>query len=128
MFGVADINGGGTGALKTIYEGGASKIQRVNGTGALKVIEIAEDVADDGTIALPAPASGKVGILDVAEITEWGKYSVQSDGTITKLDGSTNAVTTDTDTKFCLFSNTGTPTFKNRLGASKPIVGIYRYY
>lgn len=128
MKGVADINGATTGAEKTIYEGGATKLQRVNGTGALKVIEIAEDVADDGTIALPAPASGKVGILDVAEVTEWGKFSVQSDGTITKLDGSTNAVATDTDTKFCLFSSTGTPTFRNRLGSSKPIVGVYRYY
>jgi hypothetical protein len=128
MYGVADINGGGTAAEVKNYEGGASLTERVNGTGASKHIILSEDVADDGTVTLPVPASGKVGILEISEITEWGKYSVQNDGTVTKLDGSTNAVTTDTDTKFCVFKDTSTPTIKNRLGATKPIVGTYRYY
>lgn len=68
--GVADINGATTAALKLNYEGGASLTSRVHGTGAAKEIVIAQDLADDATIALPAPASGKVGILDIAEITE----------------------------------------------------------
>lgn len=126
--GVADINGAATAALKLNFEGGASLISRVHGTGAAKEIIITQDLADDATIALPAPASGKVGILTIGEITEWGRYSVQSDGTITKQDGSTNAVTTDTDDKFCVFSSTGTPTIRNRLGSSKPLVGTYLYF
>lgn len=127
-FGVADINGATTAALVLNFEGGASLTSRVSGTGAAKKITIAQDVTDDGTIALPAPASGKVGLLVVSEITEWGRYSVQSDGTITKLDGSSNAVATDTDAKLCVFSSTGTPTIRNRLGSTKPIVGEYLYY
>lgn len=128
MSGVADLDAGGTAALKTVYEGGSSLLERVYGTGAAKSMIIAQDVTDDGTIVLPVPASGKVGILDVAEITEWGKFSVQSDGTVTKLDGSSNAVATDTDAKFCCFKDTSTPTFKNRLGATKPVIGTYRYF
>lgn len=126
--GVADINGATTAALKLNYEGGASLTSRVHGTGAAKEIVIAQDLADDATIALPAPASGKVGRLEINEITEWGLYSVQSDGTITKLDGSTNAVATDTDAKLCLFSSTGTPTLRNRLGSALPFVGRYLYF
>lgn len=128
MYGVADINGGGTAAEKKNYEGGASLTERVQGTGAAKHIIIAQDVTDDGTIALPAPASGKVGILDVAEITNWAKFSIQSDGTVTLLDGSSDADDADTDAKFCCFKDTSTPTFKNRLGATKPVVGTYRYF
>ena len=127
-YGVADINGAATAAEVKNYEGGASLTSRVHGTGAAKELIIAQDLADDATIALPAPASGKVGILDIAEITEWGKYSVQSDGTITKLDGSTNAVATDTDAKLAVFSSTGTPTLRNRLGSTKPFVGRYVYF
>lgn len=127
-YGVADINGAATAAEVKNYEGGASLTSRVQGTGAAKELIIAQDLADDATIALPAPASGKVGILDIAEITEWGKYSVQSDGTITKLDGSTNAVATDTDAKLAVFSSTGTPTLRNRLGSTKPFVGRYVYF
>lgn len=127
--GVADINGATTAALKLNFEGGASLTTRVHGTtGAAKELIIAQDVTDDGTIALAAPASGKVGIVEIAEITEWGKFSVQSDGTITKLDGSSNAVTTDTDAKLAVYSNSGTPTIKNRLGSTKPLVGRYVWF
>lgn len=126
--GVADINGAATAALKMNFEGGASLLSRVHGSGAAKEIIITQDLADDATIALPAPASGKVGRLEINEVTEWGLFSVQSDGTITKLAGSTNAVTTDTDDKFAVFSSTGTPTIKNRLGSTKPVVGRYVWY
>jgi hypothetical protein len=126
--GVADINGAATAALKMNFEGGASLTTRVHGTGAAKELIIAQDLADDASIALPAPASGKVGRLEINEITEWGLYSVQSDGTIAKLDGSTNAVATDTDAKLCLFSSTGTPTLRNRLGSTLPFVGRYLYF
>lgn len=127
-YGVADINGAATAAEKKNYEGGASLTERVHGTGAAKQIYIAQDLADDATIALPAPASGKVGRLEINEITEWGLYSVQSDGTITKLDGSSNAVATDTDAKLCLFSDGGAPTIRNRLGSTLPFVGRYLHF
>jgi hypothetical protein len=127
-YGVADINGATTAAEKKNYEGGASLTERVHGTGAAKQLLIAQDLADDGSISLPAPAAGKVGRLEINEITEWGLYSVQSDGTITKLAGSTNAVTTDTDTKLAVFSSTGTPTLRNRLGSTLPFVGRYLYF
>jgi len=128
MQGVADIAGATTAALKTNYEGGATKVERVRGTGSLNILYIGEDMTDDNSVALPVPSSGKIGILEISiGPSEWGRFSVQNDGTCTKLDGSTNAVTTDTDAKLVLFSSTGTPTLRNRLGSTLNAVGSYRW-
>lgn len=126
--GVVDINGATTAAIKEVFEGGGTLTRRVySAAGAVKVMYIDEDVADDATITLPVPASGRVGMLDIATLIEGGKAAIQNDGTCTVLSGSTNFVATDTDVKLCIFNSTAVPTIRNRLGASKRVIATYTW-
>lgn len=126
--GVVDINGATTAAKKEVFEGGGTLTRRVySATGAVKVLYIDEDVADDATITLPVPSSGCVGMLDVASLIEGGKAAIQNDGTCTVLCGSTNFVATNTDAKLCIFQDTATPTIRNRLGATRRILATYTW-
>lgn len=128
MLGVADINGATTGALKKVYEGGGTITERMSSTsGALKVMHYNESVTDDSTITLPVPASGHTGILIIGALVDGGILTVQNDGTVTKLAGSTNLVTTDTDAKLVVWSDSGTPKIKNRLGSTVVITAEYRW-
>lgn len=124
--GVADINGATTAAIKEVYEGGGTLTRRVYSTsGAVKLMYIDEDVADDATISLPVPTASRVGMLDIATLIEGGKAAIQNDGTCTVLSGSANFVATDTDAKLAVFDDTGTPKIKNRLGATRRVIATY---
>jgi hypothetical protein len=126
--GVADINGATTAAIKEVFEGGGTLTRRVYSTsGAVKVLYIDEDVADDATISLPVPTSGRVGMLDIATLIEGGKVAIQNDGTCTVLSGSTNLVATDTDAKLAVFNDSATPKIKNRLGGSRRVLATYSW-
>lgn len=128
-YGVADINGSSTAAEQKNYEGGATMTHRVNGTaGVLYKLEISESVADDGTISLPAPSSGRIGILELYGSPEYGSAFIASDAAVTLTSlVSTNFVATDTDNKLCVFDAGTTVTIRNRLGSTKWLVGSYRW-
>ena len=126
--GVADINGATTAAIKEVFEGGGTLTRRVySAAGAVKMLIIDEAVADDATISLPVPSSGCVGMLDIATLIEGGKVAIQNDGTCTVLSGSANLVATDTDVKLAVFSDSGTPKIKNRLGGSRRVLATYSW-
>lgn len=126
QYGVVDQNGATTAAEKSIYEGGGSMTRRVQG-GAVKVLEIDLELADDATLALPVPSSDHVGRLMIATETEGGFVAVQSDGTCTKISGSSNLEVTDSDTDLCVFKDGSTPTIKNRLGGPNWISATYTW-
>ncbi len=128
-FGAADINGAGTGALKNIYEGGAVKVERVEGsTGSLNVMYIARNFADDEKLTLPVPTN--VGVLDIFSVdnASQGCVVILSDGTVnsTPLSGIMFS-TSDTDTMLCVYDGGADAVLKNRLGATKFLIGTYRW-
>lgn len=126
--GVADVNGATTAGHVRTFEGGGTLTERVaSAAGAIKQLLFAEDVEDDDTVTLPAPGSGKLGQLVISSDIEGGMFNIASDGTVTKIAGSSNAVATDTDTKLCVFNDAGTPKMKNRLGSTKRLVATYTY-
>lgn len=126
QYGVVDQNGATTAAEKSIYEGGGSLTRRVQG-GAVKVLEIDQELADDATIALPAPSSDHVGRLEICTETEGGLVAIQTDGTCTKISGSSNLEVTDSDTDLCVFKSGSTPTIRNRLGGPNWISATYTW-
>lgn len=127
-YGVADINGATTAAEQKGYEGGAIFTHRLRAAGVLNKIEISESVADDGTISLPAPSAGRIGILEITGEPEYGQAIIASDASVTLTSfASTNFVATNTDTKLCAFDAGTTVTVANRLGSTKWLVGSYRW-
>ena len=75
-------------------------------------------LADDGSIDLPDAAEA---IVIVTGGDEGGVFHVASDGAVTKLSGTTNAVATDSDTDLCVFDNGTAARVRNRLGSTKTI-------
>lgn len=128
VYGVADINGATTAAEQKGYEGGAFMTHRLNGAGTLIKLDISESVADDGTISLPAPTAGRIGVLELFGSPEYGSAFIASDASVTLTTlVSTNFVATDTDTKLCVFDGGSTATIRNRLGSTKWLIGSYRW-
>lgn len=126
--GVADLLGAGTAAEQKNYEGGGTLTHRVRDVGVLYKVEISESVADDGTISLPAPSGGRLGVLEIRSDAEYGEVLVSSAAACTATTMvSTNFVTTDTDTKLCVFDAGSTVSIRNRLGGTKWLVGSYRW-
>lgn len=122
--GVADINGAATAAEVTIYEGGGVQQQRVMSTAAtVKRMIWAQSVADDGTIALPAPTN--LGQVRVTSQDESIIASVRADGTITLIHGTTNTGIADDDAKLDVYNASGNPTVKNRLGGARFLLVEY---
>lgn len=80
-------------------------------------------LADDAKIALPKVA----GLLLVTiGASDYGIMTVAANGTVTKVAGSANMVNTDTDTKACVFKDTGdVPTIRNRLGSAAAVYGVF---
>lgn len=125
-FGVADIAGANTGALKLQCEGG-SLIVGTMGGGVGNVLEISVEVANDGTIALPAPTATRFGQIELYTDGAYGKWLISPDGTCTLTSFAVNCDDDDTDTMLCVYNNGGVPTIKNRLDAAKWLVGTYRW-
>lgn len=130
-FGVVDINGAGTAAVKEVYEGGAVKVERVEGsTGAMNVMHIARDFTDDETLTLPVPSTGKVGVLDIFSDVNasQGYIVILPDGSSnnTPMSG-VNFSATDLDGFLCVYDGGTNPILKNRLGSTKFLIGTYRW-
>jgi len=114
------------GGLSSV-QGRAAEVGLTRGSG-INVREISQSVADDGTIALAAPTSGRLGVLRVDAGGEYAEAQIASDGTVTLgANVSSNAVATDTDAKLCVYNASGTPTIKQRLGAAKWVIATYRW-
>lgn len=84
----------------------------------------ADALADDGTITLPDATSGFALVSCNAECGLWG---IQSDGTVTKISGSTNTAATDSDGDLCIYDGGTGAIVKNRLGATGEIRVFYMY-
>lgn len=124
--GVADINGATTAALVKTYEGGGTITERLNSNAAVKIMEIAESVADTGTIALPAP--GTMGVVILSTQSGIGAiFSVDSSANIGQCSANASMANADTPATLCIYNNGGVPTIKNNLGASRFIFATYKY-
>ncbi|OHE72090.1 MAG: hypothetical protein A2Z99_06105 [Treponema sp. GWB1_62_6] len=75
----------------------------------------ADALADDGTVTLPTAVTG---IILVSCNAESGFWQVQSDGTVTKIAGSTNTAAADSDGNLCVYDGGTGAVVKNRLGAT----------
>lgn len=123
--GVVDVEGATTAALERVYEGGGKERYRMaSAAGDIDILRWSESVADDGTVVLGAyPTNG--GRVTVSTRDEGATYSIHTDGTVVKINGSTNTSTTDEDTKLCVFTGGGNVTAKNRLGGVRWLVITY---
>lgn len=118
--GVADVNGATTAGLVKTFEGGGVEQERVMSTSAtIKRMTWSESVADDATITLPLPTN--LGIAVVTTYDESLTVTVKSDGTCTKISGTTNTDVADTDAKLDVYNNTTDVKVKNRLGGSRHV-------
>lgn len=84
----------------------------------------ADALADDGTVTLPDATSGFVFVSCNAECGMWG---IQSNGTCTKIAGSTNTDNANTDAKLDVYDSGTGATVKNRLGTTGEIRIFYVY-
>jgi len=102
-----------------------SGVQLIGGTGTTKLFSHqADDLADDGTVTLPDATSGMVLVSCNAEAGTW---LVQTDGTVTKISGSTNTAAADTDANLCVYDGGTGAIVKNRLNATGEIRIVYYY-
>ncbi len=78
-------------------------------------------LADDAEMTLQS--NGKTGYLFViaGDNDEYVRAIFKTDGTVTLVYNSANVVNTDTDTKLCIYNNSGNVSIKNRLGSEKAI-------
>ena len=85
------------------------------------------ELADNGSFDLPANSAGWCFIL-VGDSEEFAHFTWDSTEVVDLISNSANVVTTDTDTKFCIFDNTGAVRVRNRLGAAKKVMFDLHYY
>jgi polygalacturonase len=84
-------------------------------------------IPDDGEIVLTAGVAGW-GEAMAGDNQEWASFRFSADGTVTLIANSTNAVNTDTDTKFCIYDAGTGIAIRNRLGSAlKVAVNVYYY-
>lgn len=84
----------------------------------------ADSMADDATIALPDATSG---FITVSANGECATFVVETDGTVTKVSGTTNTAATDSDTDLCVYDSGTGATLKNRLGTTAEVRAVYNY-
>jgi len=105
---------------QTIYRDGTFEYNGLmNGIGS-------ETVADDAYIDIPSATSGW-GTVFVGDNDEFARFRWTTAGVVTLDENTANVVTTDTDTKLCIFDNGTTVRIRNRLGATKTIKYRFLY-
>ena len=122
---VADVGGiaGKAGIHHRAEDGGTFAMHGSAGT--LQMFHYQNDtLADDGTVTLPDATSGMVFVSCNAES---GMWSVQADGTCTKVSGTTNTDAADTDAKLDVYDGGTGAIVKNRLGAVGETRIVYFY-
>ena len=85
------------------------------------------ELADDAYFDLPDATAG-FGFFLVDDAEEYAHITWDSAAAVTLVNSSANVVTTDTDTKFCIFDNGTQVRVRNRLGAAKKVVFKYNYW
>lgn len=83
-------------------------------------------LADEASFSLPNASTG-YGTFLIGDSEEYAHIAWAADGTVTLIVNSANVVTTDTDTKFCIFDNGTSVSVKNRLGSAKEVMFDYHY-
>jgi hypothetical protein len=78
------------------------------------------DLADDAEFVLDASVTG-FGFAQAGDNEEWALFGFTSAGVVNLIQASANTVTTDTDTKFCIYQSGTSVAIKNRLGAQKKV-------
>ncbi len=78
------------------------------------------ELADDASFDLPANSAGWCHVL-VGDAEEYAHFVWDSTEVVDLIYNSANVVTTDTDTKFCVFDGGGKVTVRNRLGGARKV-------
>lgn len=127
LFGVGAIDGTWRDMLILDDDGQIKNVQRsaTVDRGTMTTFSYHNDLADDGTLALPAATTGYL-ILS-SSVGEGGVLLIKYDGTPIIVSGTTNLVNTDTDVKLCVYDGGDGAIIKNRLGSSKAIRFEYKY-
>lgn len=92
----------------------------INGTWKYQGVNTTVNLADDDEILIPTGKTGW-GFAMIGDAEEYGRFTFKADGTVTLLESSANTVSTDTDTKFCIYDAGAGIAIKNRLGAAKDV-------
>jgi hypothetical protein len=102
---------------------GTATVPSAVSVGATTLYTYSNDaLADDGSFNLPSAIVGLLAVTAVYSTNyEGALYQVNTDGVVTKLAGSTNAVATDTDAKLCVFDGGTYGTVRNRLGGTAKV-------
>lgn len=85
-----------------------------------------QSVIDEGTIDIPSSISGW-GTVMVGDNEEFVRFRWTTAGAVTLMENTENVVSTDTDTKFCVFDNGSKVTLRNRLGSTKVVKYLLNY-
>lgn len=85
-----------------------------------------ESLADDGTLDLPDASAGICTIL-VDDGEEYANFYWTTAGVVILVSNSANVVSSNTDTKFCIFDNGTQVRISNRLGSTKTVILNYHY-
>ena len=98
----------------------------IDGTWKLQGVSTTINLADDAGIVIPTGKTGW-GFAMIGDAEEYGRFTFKADGTVTLLESSANTVSTDTDTKFCIYDAGAGIAIKNRLGAAKDVSYDVKY-
>lgn len=101
----------------TIKENGDIEVIGSIFNGGVQIVRECVELADDATIALPSSTSGW-GTVIAGNNYAYASFKWDLSANITLIEHTSNVVTTDTDVNFCIYSNVGVVTLKNRLGVT----------
>lgn len=104
---------------------GDDQIYIING---LVVNGVSDELDDDEEFSLPKGIVG-YGYIVGGDNEERSSFTYASDGAVTLgADATANMVNTDTDSKLCIYNDSGTIKVKNRIGSNKRINLFLQYY
>jgi len=81
-------------------------------------------VSENSVVDFPA---GKAGIIHISAGDEYGIFNVKTDGTITKISGSTNIDSAATSGKFCVYKNGTNARLYNRLAGNVTVLATFDF-
>ena len=103
-----------------VVDNGVNTIWRTSA--AQKIWSYRADIlADDAHVVVPTSNYGGWGVAKLGNDEEYAFFVFGPTAVVSIISGSANAVTTDTDGKFCILDGGSNVHIKNRLGSSKHI-------
>lgn len=94
--------------------------------GGLTTAQASATVADEAEITLATGVAG-FGFAQAGDNEQWIQFSFTTDGVVTVIANSANAVNTDTDGNLCVYDAGSGIAIKNRLGGSKTVRYSVKY-